>query len=486
MIKNLRYLSILLMLLAYNLTTTAQQTVKHKFLEGELKVGNITIEGVPCTLTVKGPTTPFFGWDKNATAKGIQIGKKNAPVKEVMLKTSAIPGAITAVKVNASTANDGKATLMVSVGGTTLGSTANLTNKATEYSFRGNATGELAITLQQPKTVVALYLKSIEVTIGGAVKQEAVLSFPEATYSINFGEPFTAPVLTKQTDGTVTYSSDNEAIAEVDASTGAVTVKKAGVAKITAKSAETATYFAGEASYTLSIVGTAANIASLKALGNGSSAKLTLTNAQVLYVGLYDMYVQDATGAIDFYKSGLPYTTGQVLNGTITVTYKEFHGLPEITNVTDNQLTSVAGTVIPEAKRLDDISLATDMCKLVKLTDVQIKAAANNKYYMVENGKEVQIYNKFQIAAFNTSQFPAGSTSTKKYNVVGVVVPYNNSPGIALTSFEEAGGTTVISTLEVDKLIKGGEVKIFDLQGRRVSHPAKGIYIINGKKYVVR
>ena len=105
---------------------------------------------------------------------------------------------------------------------------------------------------------------------------------------------------------------------------------------------------------------------------------------------------------------------------------------------------------------------------------------------MVENGKEVQIYNKFQIAAFNTSQFPAGSTSTKKYNVVGVVVPYNNSPGIALTSFEEAGGTTVISTLEVDKLIKGGEVKIFDLQGRRVSHPAKGIYIINGKKYVVR
>lgn len=82
----------------------------------------------------------------------------------------------------------------------------------------------------------------------------AGLKFPETTYTINIGETFTAPELTKATEAAATYTSSNPAVAEVDAATGAVTVKAYGSTVITATTAETATYLAGEASYTLVIL----------------------------------------------------------------------------------------------------------------------------------------------------------------------------------------------------------------------------------------
>lgn len=82
----------------------------------------------------------------------------------------------------------------------------------------------------------------------------AGLSFPEATYTINLGETFTAPALTKTTDAAAAYTSSNPAVADVDVATGAVTVKTYGSTVITAKTAETAAYLAGEASYTLVIL----------------------------------------------------------------------------------------------------------------------------------------------------------------------------------------------------------------------------------------
>lgn len=55
----------------------------------------------------------------------------------------------------------------------------------------------------------------------------------------------------------------------------------------------------------------------------------------------------------------------------------------------------------------------------------------------------------------------------------------------ALTlSFDDGEGTTeIISPETVDGLIQG---TYFDLQGRRVSNPTKGLYIINGKKVIIK
>ena len=82
----------------------------------------------------------------------------------------------------------------------------------------------------------------------------AGLSFPEKSYTINFGDAFTAPALTKATDAAATYTSSVPAVAEVDPATGAVTVKAYGTTVITANTPATASYRPGEASYTLEVL----------------------------------------------------------------------------------------------------------------------------------------------------------------------------------------------------------------------------------------
>ncbi|MGM9826972.1 MAG: choice-of-anchor J domain-containing protein [Muribaculaceae bacterium] len=90
-------------------------------------------------------------------------------------------------------------------------------------------------------------------TAGGSVivKDNAEMSFPEATYTVKFGDAFNAPKVNKATDAVPVYSSDKEAVATVDPATGDVTIVGVGTAIITATCAETADFYAGTAKYTL-------------------------------------------------------------------------------------------------------------------------------------------------------------------------------------------------------------------------------------------
>ena len=85
-------------------------------------------------------------------------------------------------------------------------------------------------------------------------KQNADLSYATAQYLIKKNASFTAQELTNPHDiAGISYASDNEAVAEVNASTGAVTIKTdaTGVAKITASFGGDASYRSGSASYTI-------------------------------------------------------------------------------------------------------------------------------------------------------------------------------------------------------------------------------------------
>lgn len=85
-------------------------------------------------------------------------------------------------------------------------------------------------------------------------KQNADLSYATAQYLIKKNASFTAQELTNphSIEG-ISYASDNTAVAEVNASTGAVTIKAdaTGAAKITASFAGDASYRNGSASYTI-------------------------------------------------------------------------------------------------------------------------------------------------------------------------------------------------------------------------------------------
>lgn len=90
--------------------------------------------------------------------------------------------------------------------------------------------------------------------ISGTIQAQSSLTFPNGEYNAQMGESFTAPDLSKfPTDATVSYSSNNEAVATVNASTGAIALVAAGDAVITASFAGNDDYTPSTASYTLHV-----------------------------------------------------------------------------------------------------------------------------------------------------------------------------------------------------------------------------------------
>lgn len=115
--------------------------------------------------------------------------------------------------------------------------------------------GAAKVVLTAASDASTIKINSITVTYTNGpvvVKKDAGLAFSAATAEAVVGEPFTAPTLTKATPAAVSYSSSKEAVATVDAD-GKVTVIGAGTTTITATTPENDEYYAGSASYTLTV-----------------------------------------------------------------------------------------------------------------------------------------------------------------------------------------------------------------------------------------
>lgn len=122
--------------------------------------------------------------------------------------------------------------------------------------WAGNST---SVSITRPSGSGHWRLQTVEVTYdaGNASKTDVTISFTDETkeYEVNIGETFTAPTASASVEGlTVTYSSSDEDVAIVNASTGAVTIIAAGETTITASTEATDTYNAGSASYTLTVI----------------------------------------------------------------------------------------------------------------------------------------------------------------------------------------------------------------------------------------
>lgn len=246
----------LLMMSVLAIGASWAQVYTHNFSSGDLSDdGNpAVLSDVSWNETYEWNGSAFFTFDKNATARGLQVGSSKKSCKGFSLSTTGITGTITSVKVNASGASKVNATLEVLVGGTSWGINP-LTSAATDYSFTGNGSGEVTIKYSQPSTLKALYIKSIEITYTttGETKQPAGLAYETTSFTAMLGDTFATPMLTNPNNLTVTYSSSDAAVATVDAATGEVTLVGAGTTTITAESAETDTYYAGKASYELTV-----------------------------------------------------------------------------------------------------------------------------------------------------------------------------------------------------------------------------------------
>ena len=218
------------------------------------------------------------------------------------------------------------------------------------------------------------------------------------------------------------------------------------------------------------------NIAEFKALDKNAEAELKLNNVEVLYATEKDVFVRDASGAIEFYNTGLTFTTGQVLNGSIIGKYSPYNNLPELAKTDNTNADKISftegGTPAPVDVSISQLNSETYLCDLVRLSLVDI-TENEGKTYATKDGESIQLFDKFKIMEAALLSEPTS------YTVTGILVIYKDSYQLYPTAIGATVGiqNTTISTFDPS-------APVFNTAGQRVSPNYKGIVIQSGKKFV--
>ena len=219
--------------------------------------------------------------------------------------------------------------------------------------------------------------------IQDANKKAGSISYATASVNKTFGDANFTNELTKTGDGTVTYSSSDTKVAEVNATTGEVTIKGNGEATITATvtDGDNYTYATKTASYTIG-VGTAAMTVSATGYSgtyDNSAHGITVNapeGATIKYGTAAGTYTLEASPT---------YTT----SGEYTVYYQ----------VTKPGYTTVTGSAtVTISKAAGSISYAT--ASIEKLTT---DAAFTNALTKTGDGKVTYSSDKESVAKVNTT-----------------------------------------------------------------------------------
>ena len=224
------------------------------------------------------------------------------------------------------------------------------------------------------------YQSAVTMTIS---KKAGEISYATTSVDKTFGDANFTNELTKTGDGTVTYSSSDTQVAEVNATTGEVTIKGDGEATITATVTDgpTYTYATTEASYTLS-VGTATMTVTATGYSgtyDGSAHGITVNapeGATIKYGTAADAYTLEA---------GPTYTT----SGEYTVYYQVT--MPGCTTVTGSATVTIS-------KAAGSISYAT-----ATIDKSTTDAAFTNALTKTGDGKVTYSSDKESVAKVNTT-----------------------------------------------------------------------------------
>ena len=234
----------------------------------------------------------------------------------------------------------------------------------------------------------------------------------------------------------------------------------------------------------------AENIAAFKALASGTTATLTLKNAQVVYKNVYttksgtntEYYVRDASGAIQFFNTDLELNVNQVINGTVEVTYSPFNELPEAkktANTSAEKLTITDGeAAVPTKVTVADLTTNKYLCDLVTVENANIiseTSGTHTNQYLTNGTDKVMIYDKFKTKT--------NITDGEGFDVTGIFVTAKLSDNIikefAPISAPVPTGINNITTEAAD-----ANAPAYNLAGQKVGKEYKGVVIKAGKKFI--
>ena len=201
------------------------------------------------------------------------------------------------------------------------------------------------------------------------IQGDAGLSYSESSFTAKIGETNEFPILNNPHELEINYSSSNTNVATIDAN-GNITLKAAGETTITATSAETDEYFAGEASYTLTV----------KKSGSVVYRKVTSTDeiTDGNYLIVYEGDATHSSVAFDGSKSVLDATNNGV---PVTITNDQIETAEEIYFT----INTANGTIRSASDNY--IGATTYSNRLDQNTSSNFKYSTNT--FKIENGSAV-------------------------------------------------------------------------------------------------
>lgn len=283
------------------------------------------------------------------------------------------------------------------------------------------------------------------------------LSFGATTsFDAEVGGTFSAPTLTGVTDGAtdgVTYASSNVDVASVNASTGAVTIKGMGYAKITASAKENDTYKAGSAFYDIYVYGKG-TIAGLKAYITSTTEtdiyfNLTST-AVVTGTNEINAFMEDGSAGIYLYKNGHGLTAGNSFTGKVKAKGMLFKDSYELTEFIPANAAGTAEAIPVTDRTIQDLTGSDNAgykmyeSMRVKLTGVTATTSATGTSCTIEQGGA-----STTLALYNSLSVTAGGV----YDITGY--PYNNNGTWEFRVYEksclEQTGSKTVATVTFDE-----------------------------------
>ena len=179
-------------------------------------------------------------------------------------------------------------------------------------------------------------------------------------------------------------------------------------------------------------------------------------------------------------------------------------------DLTAEQVTATFGTYakVAQFKGKDELSVTMSTTTtmnanepyMIKVTGSEYTSPVNINGVTIETGDKYVRRNDFTFQGVYTSgTIPNGAYFVKNNQLYisngnSTIKPFRayftSEAGSAhdLTLIiDEGGETTTIALLKADGTIETiAEGKVFDLQGRQVAQPTKGMYIVNGKKVIIK
>ena len=289
-------------------------------------------------------------------------------------------------------------------------------------------------------------------------KLDANLKFAEDAVTANLGEAAPANALTMDTNAAVTYTSSDVNVATVDAA-GVVTVKAVGTTVITAATAENDKYYAGTASYTLTVVD-ASNVvyeSTCQAEDCGFTFEATTDFNPWSIDSKYGLkasaYVSGAAKASDAYA----------VSPVLDLTNRKAPAEMAYEHALNKFLLNGTDIAVTEAKNYVELVVREEgTTAWTKLADITTPEKFSWNYYGDKADLSAYVGKKVQVGFhyISTAEI-AGTWEIKNVKVTA----------------DKAGINDVVADDD------NAPVYYYNLQGVRVDNPANGLYIrVQGKK----